>query len=548
MKWLARCTLVGSFAVVALLSPAALGYSPQSPEVQELVGRAVGFLKEKHATGKALGFYDRLGGTCLVGLAVFKHTGSPTDPLVMEGVKKCRAIIGDGNRLFQRPGIGDYSDSNYDLGLALIFLCELDPDRYRQEIEVLLRALLQRQQRGGGWSYAPASKGDTSQTQYGVLGLWITHRSQFTIPQSAVEGVCNWLLRTQTPDGGWGYDPQDPGSYDRISQNSVTLSRSVAGLGSIYICSELLGFTRGSTEPRTRRRLPAALHEVGADSTRPRGPLTNQVPGAQLQRVLRDGNNWISRNFNIEHDYYQHYYMYALERYMSFREHAEGTRNPQPRWYNEGVELLIATEKDEGGWSDSLAGAMLDTSFAVLFLLRSTQTSLNKVIEETGRLRGGKSLPSDLSQIAIDASGQVVSTKEKPPIDDLLSRLEKSAAAEIDSSIPRWLALAEDRKERTAQVTRLRRMAISGSFQARLTAVETLGRDRDMDNVPALIYAISDPDPRVMRAARNGLRFISRRIDGFGLPSAATPAEQRKARSRWREWYLAIRPNGELIE
>ena len=547
MKWLARWPLVVSLGFMAVVSPAAHGYSPQSPEVQALVDRAVAFLEEKQATGKALGFYDRLGGTCLTGLAVFKHTGQPTHPLVMEGVKKCKAIIGEGNRLFQRPGIGDYSDSNYDLGLALIFLCELDPDRYRQEIEVLLRALLQRQQRGGAWSYAPAAKGDTSQTQYGVLGLWITHRNQFSIPQGAVERVCNWLLRTQTPDGGWGYDPQDPGSYDRISQNSVTLSRSVAGLGSIYICSELLGFSHGTTEPRNRRRLPAALHEVGADTTRPRGPVTNQVPGAQLQRVLRDGNNWVSRNFNIEHDYYQHYYMYALERYMSFREHAEGSRTPQPRWYNEGVELLIATEKNEGGWSDSLAGAMLDTSFAVLFLLRSTQMSLEKG-EETGSLRGGKSLPSDLSQITIDASGQVVSTKERPPIDDLLSRLEESSAAEIDSSIPKWLALAENREERTAQIARLRRMAVSGSFQARLTAVETLGRDRDMDNVPALIYALSDPDPRVMRAARNGLRFISRKIDGFSLPSAATPAQQRTAQYRWKEWYLAIRPNGELIE
>jgi hypothetical protein len=91
-------------------------------------------------------------------------------------------------------------------------------------------------------------------------------------------------------------------------------------------------------------------------------------------------------------------------------------------------------------------------------------------------------------------------------------------------------------------------MATNGSYQARLTAVTTLGRSRDLDNVPALIYALSDPDPRVMRAARDGLCFISRRLDGFGLPMSGDPADQRVAQAKWTEWYLSIRPNGDLIE
>ena len=35
---------------------------------------------------------------------------------------------------------------------------------------------------------------------------------------------------------------------------------------------------------------------------------------------------------------------------------------------------------------------------------------------------------------------------------------------------------------------RLRRLAISGPFQSRLTAVKTIGRIRDLDNAPALIF------------------------------------------------------------
>ncbi len=45
----------------------------------------------------------------------------------------------------------------------------------------------------------------------------------------AVANVCNWLLRTQDPTGGWGYQGSDPGTFDRVGQYPVQHSLSRRG-------------------------------------------------------------------------------------------------------------------------------------------------------------------------------------------------------------------------------------------------------------------------------------------------------------------------------
>ena len=57
----------------------------------------------------------------------------------------------------------------YDVGLSIIFLVRLDPEKYKPEIECLLKFLHARQKKHGGWGYYEKETGDTSMTQYGVL-------------------------------------------------------------------------------------------------------------------------------------------------------------------------------------------------------------------------------------------------------------------------------------------------------------------------------------------------------------------------------------------
>jgi hypothetical protein len=59
---------------------------------------------------------------------------------------------------------------------------------------------------------------------------------------------------------------------------------------------------------------------------------------------------------------------------------------------------------------------------------------------------------------------------------------------------------------------------------------------------------MTDPDPRVRRAADEGLRFLSRKLDGFGSWDDSKPEQLEKVRLQWKEWLLSIRPNAELLD
>ena len=64
--------------------------------------------------------------------------------------------------------------------------------------------------------------------------------------------------------------------------------------------------------------------------------------------------------------------------------------------------------------------------------------------------------------------------------------------------------------------------------------------------MPTLLYALTDPDPEIVREARDALRRISRRFQGFGMPDKPTELERHAGIRKWQAWYLAIRPDAEL--
>jgi hypothetical protein len=67
-----------------------------------------------------------------------------------------------------------------------------------------------------------------------------------------------------------------------------------------------------------------------------------------------------------------------------------------------------------------------------------------------------------------------------------------------------------------------------------------------------LIFALSDPDWRIVMAARDSLRFMSRKPAGFGLIIADGTRPDKpvweKAQADWTNWLLSVRPDAELIE
>lgn len=538
-----------SFATVSLLiclfggAVPAAGDTPESPNVQQLLQKAVAYLEAKGGTA------DLVGAKCLVGMALLKAGKDHSHPLVQAAVAGARKTAPE----FVKP---NFVGSCYNEAIACIFLCEVDPDMYASEIRLLIQGMLSRQRPGGAWTYYPPSYDDTSQTQYGVLCCWAAHQAGMDVPARAVENAAQWLARVQNTDGGWIYSPTDPGPGGRRNQGESTHAMAAAGVGSVYICAHLLGFgadAKRASAKVEKSDLPPALQKIETEQQKKKRQLYLQPTNTNAQQLFGSaagGNAWFAKNLTYDIKNWTHYYMYAVERYKSFQEIIEGKVVPNPDWYNAGVAYLQKTQADDGSWASNTSGSsrVIDTAFAVLFLTRSSQKAIKKATLDEGTLIGGMGLPKDLTNARIH-DGKVVTPQMVRDVDDLLQLLGSAEDKDFDpAALPGGLSLSADLTKRTSQLERLRALVTDENFEARLAAVKTLAKSRDLDNVPALIYALSDPNWLVVEAARDGLCFISRKFQGYGPLPNATSEEKQAAQAKWKQWYLAIRPDGQLMD
>jgi hypothetical protein len=311
-------------------------------------------------------------------------------------------------------------------------------------------------------------------------------------------------------------------------------------------------FGYGTTPDQNPDGLPPALKRVD-DQAKRRGVTLSakDVNRPAMENAMKGGNAWFARNPSDNVRWWTHYYMYGFERYKSFQELVEGSQVKEPDWYNKGVEFLKKTQQADGSWVSPDAptsNAAIDTAFAVLFLTRSSQKTIKKLVLEEGSLLGGKGLPKDLTDIRVK-DGQVVSPQTVQDVEGMLELLEGVEQEELDPTA--WaenLTLSNDPATRSQQLTHLSRLVNHENYQVRLSAVKSLSAARDLNSVPALIHALSDPDWRVSKAAVDGLRFVSRRLSGPGLPSAPNPTQVREVQDYWKKWYLSVQPNGQLMD
>jgi hypothetical protein len=211
----------------------------------------------------------------------------------------------------------------------------------------------------------------------------------------------------------------------------------------------------------------------------------------------------------------------------------------------------LKKEQDPNGSWNGTDGAAVTTSFCTLTLLRSAKKTISSVSAKLGEgvLLGGMGLPKNTADLQ-EKDGRVVESLLAGTIDELMTMLEKGNRPELErlaDSPTRW-KLDGDVTKRSGEVARLRAVVSGGAFESRLIAVRALARVRELDNVPLLIYALTDPDMRIVREADKGLRFISRKFDGVGLPEEPMPPVVSGAIAAWKTWYLSIRPGAEFLD
>ena len=204
----AAAWLLGAALSTILCLPAyGAGETPNSPNVRRVVDAGLKFLEGRTD--------PRLGGKCLVALAFLK-AGKVDHPKIREALAECAKV--------EQEKAGEQGIDNYSNGLAIILLCELSAQKHSRSIDYYLSVLKTRQKPNGGWGYSGIATGDTSQTQYAALSYWEAHRFGFKVDAQSVERLANWLVKTQAPDGSWGYQGQVSPNDEPIPQDEATCS------------------------------------------------------------------------------------------------------------------------------------------------------------------------------------------------------------------------------------------------------------------------------------------------------------------------------------
>jgi hypothetical protein len=535
MPALHRRLLPGTSRLAALLAavlltiglpyPALAQFHPNHPQVQAMVNKALNYLGARGTSGT--------GYQALVALTFCK--AKQYDHL----------RVGQGVSAVQSAIRGGFREDRYTNAVSILLMKELIEEGkgdYMKELNILVDHLLATQRAEGGWGYASGQTGDTSMTQYGVLALWESQGVGIETPAEAWERVAAWLMRTQDPSGGFGYQGNDPGSFNLTAQSDVRHSLSAAGLGSLYIILD-----RSQIRAEKRDDVNSSFKPVNEGlAERQRGGLN--VNKEVMQAAIGRGNAWFDRNYRIPGTPYPMYYLYALERMKSFQELATGNPPEQsPGWYNDGVNWLAKTVGPDGGWKEDL-GEEVDTCMAVLFLVRSSQKSIKKRLERYGAgiQQGSRGLGQNLD--GGDIIADELGIRRKPlsgPFEELMKSLGDPQYQDLEAAAEGVRNALENVDQATlaSHVAEFQKLVKGQNAEVRKTAIEGLALNRNLDNVPILIYALTDPDPIVLEKAREALMKIARRFEPVPIRSATPQAARAEEIAWWKEWYLNIRPD-----
>ncbi len=556
-------------------------FSPDDEVVQNVAEKAVkGLEKAMHETSGQLA----LGALAIVQAGKRYTESVPRDsPTVQKAVKQILADLPKGSDKKKGPIAGN--NETYYPAVALILLCEVDDQKYESQIKLLIEILLERQRQSGAFTYnSDKDGGDTSQMQYAALAMFVADQHQFEIDPQASKAALTWLTGTQQQDGTFRYKisaPTPSAPRGRPTRNSPAANPSIqsAGLGTVYLLADMLQLstrkkkTAVTSEELERLAFPPGVsiyvkpRDDGAKAKR-KGPLVNFDRG-RLGGSRNAGNKVMEQMFEIPARTWNYYYMYAFERYAYFRAETEGNmgRGKMKRWYDQGVQFLMDEQKSSGMFpagSNSLETAYVSTSFAILFLVRSSEILVRPAAD--GELSGGQGFPTD-TQLT-DVNGTIQSNSAQQ---DLGKQLELLKSGSLDESDLRVLAKSmrkalnsfrsDEKNNRGNLESFLRTMISDRDYYRRLIAVRFLAGEQDLENVPALLYALGDPDYRIAYEAHNGLRLVSRKIDSITLDRIAVPPfpndqkvrdqiklEYLRVKDRWTDWFLKLKPNAKLLD
>ena len=531
-------------------------YSTEHPDVLRAIDKGLGYL-EKNGSSES-----RTGGIALAALALVKNGAPEHHRVVQQAVAKIRSCI-KSSREFE------FDHPIYSASLSAVLLCELDPSLHQHDLAAISFYLQNTQRWDGSWSYMSGNNvnshpsGDMSMTQNALMAAWSLHNSGYPIPAPMLNRAANFLILAQDNQGQFPYQTAISRDSGTVSHQGPSLSMTAAGMSGVYICRNMFDLdadanirVAASDLAMIKAKPPVFKKIESEDDKRRRMASADALRGnfsrARFDQITRTGNYWIENNYRgtSQSSSYWHYYLYALERYETFRDFAEGQSDDSPPWYNWVAHHLITTQKPDGSWSSS-CGVVPDTAFSVLVLCRSTRKAVEQHIADPvagGTMRGGRGLPTsaDADDIVL-RDGQLVSLSELQSSQSLLERIDELSVMDEETllQLSRMPARSLQSFLMTDRIQGARVWLNDANVEVRLAAIDLLAKSGDVANAPVLIAALSDPEYAAVEAAHEALKRISRNAKAARLPASNVrnfSDQLETVRKNWQEWYRGIDP------
>lgn len=330
--------------------------------VNRAIDRGTDYLRQEHAEHNS--YRNYLG---LLGLTLLECGVPSQDPSV-------RQIAG-----WIRSRERDLS-TTYELTLAILFLDRLNDPRDRTLLRTLGQRLLAGQLECGAWTYSclnsdkrrPAAppplnpqvpsviswsnarplneprtririayRGDNSNTQFAILGLWVAQRHGVS-SRAALLAAEQYFRQTQKSDGSWTYHPNMTNYRDSMTcagLMSLAMRYGVIGGQGRDIRAEHPVHVRDRAVTEGLRFLGRSLVKIARAG--------EQITGVEARDPL--------------------YFLWSLERMAVIY---DLRTIGETEWYPWAAEMLVEIQQPDGSWRAPYAGP-IGTCFALLILKRS---------------------------------------------------------------------------------------------------------------------------------------------------------------------------------
>ncbi len=504
---------------ISVASPAARG------QADPIVARGVQYLRSSPAA--AASNSSNTGEAALAALALLKAEVPPSDPAIVRTLGLIQKRFSESTYV---PEKGSGVEI-YEAAVVILALSTLDASSHGAEIGAAAQFLLGKQNPSGSWDYQGREFGDTSITQYALLGLWEAENSGASIPPGVWDRAAQFYLRTQGTTGGW--------TYHRDGGGAETVAMSAAAVSSLLICDRQLA------PYRTAMRVAHPLL-IPLDQEAERRRFTPSSSPRQIAQAVQSGMAFITANFTVSNPAIigqsANYALYGIERIGAL---ADKTTLGKRDWYADGRSYLASKQLGNGSFPGSF-GETPNTAWAVLFLTKSTAKTITKIQLRrlgAGTLIGGRGLPRDLSQISV-AGGHVIARPMDGAVEGMLAVLEDPRAEDAASALAGLVARYRTEGPNALRPfqDRFKKLLTDPDQGVRRVAAWSLARTGDLATALPLIEALRDPDEGVVTEARQGLQLLSRKLEPLGPPPSATSEQKDEAIARWRAWYEAVRP------